>query len=103
MTPTPTQKAPHRERPHQESASRNQRATPRITCGGCDTTWTGVHRAHCSACHRTFNSPTGFDRHRRGGHCADPAELGLTRNDEGIWRHLDPDFDPAEAFHGGRQ
>lgn len=35
--------------------------------------------AHCAAdgCHRTFGGITGFDRHRRGGECLDPAGLGM--------------------------
>lgn len=30
----------------------------------------------CPACHRIFNSPSAFDRHRPG-HCRDPHTLGM--------------------------
>ena len=42
-------------------------------------------QAHCPTCHRTFGGVTGFDAHRRGGMCTDPAERGyeLVR---GVWR-----------------
>lgn len=43
--------------------------------------------AHCGACHRTFGSVTGFDLHRRGGQCTDPATIAGQRLDaNGIWR-----------------
>lgn len=42
-------------------------------------------QAHCGACHRTFGGVTGFDRHRLGGECLDPATRGLTEV-RGIWR-----------------
>lgn len=42
--------------------------------------------AHCSACHRTFGSVSGFDQHRLRGHCAEPAERGLLLDTLGIWR-----------------
>ena len=43
--------------------------------------------AHCAACHRTFGSVSGFDRHRRGGECVDPATIGELRlTDRGLWR-----------------
>jgi hypothetical protein len=44
-------------------------------------------QAHCSVCHETFGSVSGFDRHRRGGQCLDPTEItGIHRTDTGIWR-----------------
>jgi hypothetical protein len=70
------------------------------TCGGCAATWTGFKVAHCSACHRTFTTPAGFDQHRARrydtttgervmvrdyGRCYDPADTGMTRNDRGQW------------------
>ncbi|MCW2768527.1 MAG: hypothetical protein JWO11_4486 [Nocardioides sp.] len=53
-------------------------------------------QAHCSACHRTFGSVTGFDRHRRGGVCANPATLMppshvMHRDRNGVWRMAGPD------------
>lgn len=52
-------------------------------------------QAHCGACHRTFGGVTGFDEHRRGGQCSDPATIGLEerRGDPeqpGIWRRPMP-------------
>lgn len=73
------------------------RVTPRITCSGCDTTWTGATRCHCSAegCHRTFAGLGLFDRHRhnRGEHggCDDPANIRTQAGErvmflrDGIW------------------
>jgi hypothetical protein len=42
--------------------------------------------AHCSACHVTFGSVSGFDKHRRAGECLDPATLSMHRDRNGIWR-----------------
>lgn len=58
---------------------------PRITCRGCDNTWTGTNRAHCAGCHHTFNSVRLFDRHRANSRCRHPTRVGLTEVD-GIWR-----------------
>lgn len=38
---------------------------PTWGCGGCTVRWTGLSRAHCSACHRTFTSPGIHAKHRR--------------------------------------
>lgn len=44
--------------------------------------------AHCSACHETFGSVSGFDRHRRAGACVDPVTIpGQRLTDGGIWRY----------------
>ena len=44
-------------------------------------------QAHCGNCHVTFGSVSGFDRHRRGGECLDPATIpGIHRTATGIWR-----------------
>ena len=79
-----------------------------FTCSGCDSTWTGTSRAHCSAdgCHRTFAGATLFDAHRyaasaRRGWCADPALMERAPADggpveplmylvDGVW-HSTPD------------
>lgn len=49
------------------------------SCGGCDNRWSGVSRAHCAQCHRTFGGVELFDRHRRdvkgAGTCLDPESL----------------------------
>jgi hypothetical protein len=50
-----------------------------VQCGSCGVKWTGLSRAHCGACHRTFSGVTYFDRHRsvagEHGGCLDPAGL----------------------------
>lgn len=56
------------------------------TCGRCGTRWAGTRTAHCGSCHISFSSPSSFDAHRirRGtkeGTCADPAAVGLIRQD----------------------
>ena len=40
--------------------------------------WAGSLTCHCSVCHRSFSGVKHFDRHRRGGVCLDPAEIGLS-------------------------
>jgi len=68
-----------------------------ITCNGCEHTWTGLSFAHCSACHRTFSSVTGFDRHRVAGRCVDPAIMRtkkgepVMRLEAGAWRAFQRD------------
>lgn len=66
-------------------------------CGGCDNRWRGLSRAHCAACHRTWSTVSGFDKHRRDvngkGTCLDPAAMRtkagepIFRQDElGVWK-----------------
>lgn len=59
-----------------------------IGCSGCDTTWTGTSRCHCSGCHQTFSSITSFDAHRRRFQCLDPATIGLVQTN-GLWHSPD--------------
>jgi hypothetical protein len=47
--------------------------------------------AHCAACHTTFGSVSGFDRHRRAGECLNPRSLGFVCARNGIWRYPAPD------------
>jgi hypothetical protein len=51
----------------------------RVTCSGCDATWTGTSPCHCASCHRTFAGIKLFDAHRhaRGEHggCLDPEQV----------------------------
>jgi hypothetical protein len=53
-----------------------------IRHGGCDSWWTGLGRAHCPACCRTFSCDSAAGRHRVGAvgvdrRCVDPASVGL--------------------------
>lgn len=67
-----------------------------MKCDGCRTVTPA--QAHCSVCHRTFGSVSGFDRHRRNGECIDPTTVGLVARD-GVWRR--PATDAAnEHWHG---
>lgn len=52
------------------------------TCSGCDNTWTGLARCHCSSCHETFDNPALFDSHRKNGRCMKPVDLRMT------WDHV---------------
>lgn len=42
-------------------------------------------QAHCPTCHATFGGITGFDAHRKGGLCIDPATKGYVEV-RGVWR-----------------
>ena len=59
-----------------------------IVHGACGRTWTGSLRAHCPACHETFNRDSGADRHRTGRWgsrvCIHPSTPGM-RNIDGVW------------------
>lgn len=61
----------------------------------CGTRWSGTRTAHCSACHRTFTGVGPFDRHRRGGHCLDPADVGLEAIDRGAYTAYGTTGQPA--------
>lgn len=54
--------------------------TNAIRCS-CGEWWTGIGAAHCAGCHLTFTSVSGFTLHRKGGHCQDPANLGMVPAD----------------------
>lgn len=66
-----------------------------ISCIGCSTTWTGLAACHCSVCHTTFSSITGFDMHRkrRLGEpddgpvtCRTPQDMKLVYHEQrGVW------------------
>jgi hypothetical protein len=45
----------------------------------CGDRWSGTNTCHCGAtgCHQTFVGVGAFDRHRRGGQCANPAAIGM--------------------------
>ncbi len=61
-----------------------------ITCGGCAADWAGADRAHCGACHVTFDSLVLYDLHRDGRHCLRPQVLGLVPTKNGIWKEAPP-------------
>lgn len=58
-----------------------------ISCGRCESRWTGLNAAHCAACHETFTSVSAFDQHRTGSHakgtrhCLTPTDVGLVPAD----------------------
>ncbi|NMO00854.1 hypothetical protein HH308_06455 [Gordonia sp. TBRC 11910] len=60
-----------------------------IRCPRCPAWWTGRAACHCSGCHETFTSVSGFDAHRRGSACKTPQETGLVRADRDWpgWQH----------------
>jgi len=41
----------------------------------CGLVWTSLTECHCAKCHRHFGGVAGFDMHRKGGECVDPATL----------------------------
>jgi hypothetical protein len=68
----------------------------------CGVTWAGENLCHCSVCHLTFLSVTGFDKHRTGPigatRCRTPdqlTEVGMQPNEAGHWRR--PMTDEARA------
>lgn len=65
-----------------------------LTCGGCDNTWTGVSRCHCSACHQTFGGISTFDQHRKRDSCLQAESLGL-ENVAGVWKDRSVEFDAS--------
>lgn len=67
------------------------------TCGGCDSSWTGLSMAHCAAdCHQTFGSAANFYRHRKHGKCRPPQDIGLAWNPvRHCWTEVIPPKDRA--------
>lgn len=61
--------------------------------------------AHCGACHVTFGSVSGFDRHRSFGQCGRPSLLDMHRDGNGIWRMdgRNPHADAPSACAGKPQ
>ena len=87
-------------------AKRAYEPPPRITCGGCSATWTGLSRAHCSGCHLTWSSVSLFDRHHRYVKCQDPAEM-IERGEslrliDGVWFPPEADEEARERFARSR-
>lgn len=80
----------------EETASLNERPTPRrpparITHGACGRSWTGLRTAHCGGCHETFSGVSLFDEHRNQhgerGSCRDPrtGAIGEVVLVDGVW------------------
>lgn len=71
----------HRKPPATGKPAISPTVSPRgsVQCGSCSAEWTGLSRAHCGACHRTFSGASYFDRHRtiagEHGGCLDPAGI----------------------------
>lgn len=57
-----------------------------IRCGRCGATWAGGDRAHCAACHETWDSTDLFDQHRQDDRGIRPQLLGLIPTRNGIWQ-----------------
>lgn len=45
-------------------------------------------QAHCGSCHVTFGGVYAFGRHRVAGRCLDPFDMGLARDEAGVWRRF---------------
>jgi hypothetical protein len=83
------------------STQATSRAVPRelITHPKCGTSWSGLGRAHCPACCRTFSCDSAAGQHRKGPygggrHCVDPATVGLVAVDKPwgvMWQNPGPD------------
>lgn len=79
-----------------------------IRHGACNSWWTGINRAHCPACCRTFSGDSAAEKHRVGTfgpdgdrHCVDPATVGLIPRDMAygvLWGWPGPDEDKAAAL-----
>lgn len=71
-------------------------------CGGW---WTGLSRAHCPACCRTFSTDSAASKHRIGKYgvdrrCTDPASVGLVAHEKPyglLWSTPAPEG--GYAFH----
>lgn len=65
----------------------------------CGAWWTGLSRAHCPDCHRTFSVDSAADKHRVGKfgidrRCVDPATVGLVAVEKPfgtLWQNPGPE------------
>jgi hypothetical protein len=64
-----------------------QSPTALATCVGCAASWRGIGRAHCRACHVTFDDEVLCDAHRLSGICVPPGRLDLVAVG-GVWCRL---------------
>ena len=51
----------------------------------CTCDMNGRGGMHCRGCCLTLTGLTAFDKHQRGGVCADPADCGLVESRPGVW------------------
>lgn len=51
----------------------------------------------CTACGAIFGGVSGFTKHRTGMRCNNPADIGLTRSHDGVWRLPVPVFATADG------
>lgn len=65
---------------------RNAPTVPFCTPSSCKGHRPSPSQAHCRMCCETFGGISGFDLHRQNGWCLDPASVGLSADDRGIWR-----------------
>jgi hypothetical protein len=70
-------------------------STPPIVCRDCRASWYGGAMAHCATCHKTFGGVTGFDEHRKNGHCVIPEGMQEVR--PGVWGRPGPKDDEKAA------
>lgn len=59
-------------------------------CIVCKESWTGINKAHCTGCYRTFKGVNAFDLHRVGFKCKKPEDIGMVMK-AGIWSKPMPD------------
>ena len=103
--PTPTRSTPGRSSAASGVMVAEKRTVLPHGCN-CGARWAGSNTAHCGACHVTLSSVTAFDRHRRGGECHDPTEVGLVRIDRAgyhVWGWPSRDDGGQPAWDGGDQ
>lgn len=81
LSRSPEVDTPETDSDRSNSDSTERRPVARYRCGGCALWWTALGAAHCAGCHETFTSVSGFEKHRRGGQCLTPAEVGLVPAD----------------------
>jgi hypothetical protein len=54
------------------------------TCA-CGQTWFELNRAHCPACHHSWDDVDLFDAHRVDEVCRTPRSMRLVQNAHGVW------------------
>lgn len=70
-----------------------------FSCSGCEDKWTGQKVAHCSVCHRGFNTARLFDDHRQRDKCVDPETIGMVIGFFGRWHYPLPEDYKRKIVH----